>query len=132
VKSDLLNLSLSVSNLPKNPIVREAFFPTDAHTFGVEPARPDDDTSILDIARRWDGPEAVRCLELWWQNAPQSFSVVRDPERKLAGIYRMFDSESVTSELCRADLVVQWFKAGKPSTICERLTDPFKSAVNAN
>jgi hypothetical protein len=88
MKADLLNLNLSVSNLPKNPIVREAFFPTHVHTFGVEPARPDDATSIFDITRRWDGPEAVRCFELWWwENAPRSFSVVRDPERKLAGIY---------------------------------------------
>jgi len=60
----------------QNPIVREAFFPTGAHTFGVEPARPDDANSVFDIVRQWDGPEAVRCLELLWKHAPHSFNVV--------------------------------------------------------
>lgn len=105
--SDLWRYTADMLYQLENPIVREAFFPTDAHIFGVEPARPEDATSVFDIVRRWDGPEAVRCLELWWQHAPKSFSVVRDPERRLAGIYCMFNSESVTSELCRADLVVQ-------------------------
>jgi hypothetical protein len=93
--------------LLENPVVREAFFPTNAHIYGVEPARPEDASSILGAAERWDGPEAVRCLEVWWKHAPQSFAVVKDAERNVAGFYCMFDPESVTRELCNSDLVIQ-------------------------
>lgn len=91
----------------QNPIVREAFFPTGAHTFGVEPARTDDANSVFDIARQWAGPEAIRSLEFWWKHAPHSFQVVREPEGKLAGFYCLLDAESVTPELEEADPIVR-------------------------
>ena len=102
----------------QNPIVREAFFPTGAHTFGVEPARPDDANSVFDIVRQWAGPEAMRCLELWWKHAPHSFHVVREPEGKLAGFYCLLDPESVTPELEEADPIVRnWMEHLKVSPV---------------
>jgi DNA-binding winged helix-turn-helix (wHTH) protein len=91
----------------QNPIVREAFFPSGAPTFGVEPAQPDDAGSVFDIVRRWDGLEAMRCLELWWKDAPHSFYVVREPEGKLAGFSCVFHPELVTPELEDADPIVR-------------------------
>jgi hypothetical protein len=41
----------------ENPVVREAFFPTDGPIYAVEPARPEDTDSVFEIARQWDGPE---------------------------------------------------------------------------
>ena len=102
----------------QNPIVREAFFPTGAHTFGVEPARPDDANSVFDIVRHWEGPEAMRCLELWWKHAPHSFHVVREPEGKLAGFSCVLDPESVTPELEEADPIVRnWMEHLKVSPV---------------
>ena len=91
----------------ENPVVREAFFPTYARTLAVEPARPEDAGCIFDMARQWDGPEAVRCLEHWWKQAPQSFSVVKDAARKICGFDCVFDLETATPELSSADPVVQ-------------------------
>jgi hypothetical protein len=91
----------------QNPFVREAFFPTGAHTLGVEPARRDDANSVFDIALRWDGPEAMSCLELCWKHAPHSFHLVREPEGKPAGFYCLLDSESVTPEMEEGDRIVR-------------------------
>lgn len=102
----------------QNPIVREAFFPTGAHTFGVEPARPDDANAVFEIVRHWDGPEATRCLELWWQHAPHSFHVVRQPEGKLAGFSCVFQPESVTPELEEVDPIIRnWMDHLKVSPV---------------
>ena len=102
----------------QNPIVREAFFPTGAHTFGVEPARPGDADAIFDIVRRWAGPETTRCLELWWKHAPQSFHVVREMDGGLAGFTCLLDAESVTPEMEEGDPVVRnWMEHLKVSPV---------------
>ena len=102
----------------QNPIVREAFFPTGAHTVGVEPARLDDANSVFDIVRQWDGPEAMRCLELLWKQAPHSFNVVREPEGKLAGFSCVFQPESITPEMEEADPILRnWMEHLKVSPI---------------
>jgi len=90
----------------QNPIVREAFFPTGAHTFGVEPARPDDANSVFEIVRKWDGPEAMACLELLWKHAPHCFNVVRGPEGKLEGFSCLLEPESITPEMEEADPIL--------------------------
>ena len=64
--------------LIENPVVREAFFPTGAQALAVEPARPDDVSSIELIARRHDGDEGAATLLAWLARAPHTFSAIRD------------------------------------------------------
>jgi hypothetical protein len=105
----------------QNPFVREAFFPTGAHTFGVEPARAEDVSAVFEMVQHWDGPEATHCLELWWKRARSGFHVVREPEGKLAGFYCLLDSESVTPEMEEADPIVRnWMEHLRVSPIPAR------------
>lgn len=105
--AELWRYTADMLYLLENPIIREGFFPSGAHIYAVEPARPEDAASILEIARRWEGPEAVSELELWWKHAPHGFFTVRDPDRCVTGFYCMFDPESVNPELSNADPVLQ-------------------------
>ncbi len=91
----------------ENPVVREAFFPTDGPIYAMEPARPEDADRIFEIAKRWDGPEAVRCLEVFWKHAPQSFSVAKDAEGKTCGFMCGLTVEAVTDEMVQADPVIK-------------------------
>jgi hypothetical protein len=91
----------------ENPVVREAFFPTDGPIYAVEPARPEDADRIFEIARQWDGPEAVRCLELCWKHAPQGFSVVKDAEGKTCGFSCGLEVDTVSDEMSKADPILQ-------------------------
>jgi transcriptional regulator/AAA ATPase-like protein len=90
----------------ENPVVREAFFPTENTIYSVEPARADDADRIFEIARKWDGPEAVRGLELCWKHLPQSFSVLRDAARNIRGFKCLLDTEALPPELSHADTAV--------------------------
>ena len=95
----------------ENPVVREAFFPTDAAIYTVEPARSDDADRIFEIARKWDGPEAVRGLELCWKHVPQSFSVMRDATRSICGFKCLIDAEALPPEVSQGDpLVAHWLE----------------------
>jgi DNA-binding winged helix-turn-helix (wHTH) protein len=104
--ADLWRYTADTLYLLENPVIREAFFPTGAQVYAVEPALPPDGDAILGIAGKHDTPEAVRRLQCWWTEAPHIFSVVRDMYGEIAGFYCMFDPEAVPSDLSHRDPVV--------------------------
>jgi hypothetical protein len=103
--SDLWRYTADMLYLLENPVIREAFFPSGAQVYAVEPARAKDGDAIVAIARTHDGPEGARWIEFWWTQAPQSFAVARDSEGAVAGFYCMFDPEAIPSTLLARDPV---------------------------
>lgn len=81
--------------LIENPICREAFFPSGAQLFTVEPAGAGHQGAVLTIAERAEPPAAVTLLRDWWDETPESFSVVLDRAGGVVGFYLMFDPRSV-------------------------------------
>lgn len=57
-RSDLWRYTADVLYLIENPVVREAYFPSDHQPFAVEPARPEDGQAIHSIAAEQDGPSS--------------------------------------------------------------------------
>jgi len=104
-RPDLWRYTADMLYLIENPVVREAFFPTGAQLFAVEPARPEDGAAIRSIAARHEGPRAAALLDSWWRSTPQSFAVVRDRNGAAAGFYCMFDPSTVSLALVRDDPV---------------------------
>jgi len=104
-RPDLWRYTADMLYLVENPAVREAFFPTGAQLFAVEPARPADAEAIRAIAARHEGPRAGALLDSWWRSAPQSFAVVRDRTGAAAGFYCMLDPSVVSPALLREDPV---------------------------
>src|SRR6266849_1756058 len=98
-------------SLLENPTIREAFFPTGAQVYTVEPACPDDEKSIRAIAERQDGREAAKYLRRWWQAAPETFTAVHDGSGKTVGFYCMFDAGSLNSDQLPDDPLVQSWRA---------------------
>ncbi|HEY1726760.1 MAG TPA: winged helix-turn-helix domain-containing protein [Candidatus Baltobacteraceae bacterium] len=82
--------------LLENPVVREAFFPSGAQRFAVEPARAVDEAAILAIAERHDGCDAAHLTAAWWHQGPQGFSVAREREGAVAGYYILFEAASLS------------------------------------
>jgi hypothetical protein len=90
-----------------NPVVREAFFPSDAQQFAVEPATAGDGPAIREIARRHDRPESARLLERWWAVAPSAFSVSRARDGAVAGFFVLLDGSMIRPGLVGDDPVVE-------------------------
>lgn len=97
--------------LIEHPVVRDAFFPPEAHGYAIEQAQPEDGPAIQAITARHDGPEASATLAAWWETLPQSFYVARDPQGQIAGFYILFDPAEVSPNLLRQDaLIWQWWQ----------------------
>jgi hypothetical protein len=89
-----------------NPVVREAFFPSDAQFLSVEPATALDGADIEAIARRHDGPGSARLLARWWIATPDAFSVCRDRDGRTAGFFLLLGGSSLRRPLVGDDPVL--------------------------
>ena len=89
--------------LIENPTVREAFFPTGAQVYVVEPAQPGDGDAILAISALQEPPGSTRLLAGWWTDAPETFSVIRDRDGVVVGFYAMFDPTAIREGLVWGD-----------------------------
>ncbi len=78
--------------LLENPVVREAFFPSGAQRYAVEPARPGDEAAILAIAERHDGPSAADVTGAWLKLGADAFAVARERDEEVAGYYVCFEA----------------------------------------
>lgn len=92
--------------LIENPVVREAFFPSDAATFVVEPSRLDDAARIRAISARHEGALGAALLDSYWQHAPSAFSTVRAPDGQVAGFSCAFQASDLSPVLQRSDPIV--------------------------
>lgn len=89
--------------LIENPTVREAFFPSGAQVYMVEPARASDGEAILAISEAHEPPASTRLLADWWDEVPDTFSVVRDRAGLVVGFYAMADPRAVRRGLLWSD-----------------------------
>jgi hypothetical protein len=92
-----------------NPVVREAFFPSDARRYIVEPSRANDGPAILEISRMHESNHGDELIDMWWTHLPRAFYVVRDEQGQVAGFYLMFDPSEVELALLENDPIVQWW-----------------------
>ena len=94
-----------------NPVVREAFFPSGVRSFIVEPSRADDGAAILEISKAHESKEAAKLIQMWWNQLPQAFHVVRDETGQVAGFYLMFNPATVNPEIVESDPIAHlWTK----------------------
>lgn len=104
---DLWRYTADMLYILENPAVREAFFPSGAHLYAVEPAGSDDGAAIHAISGRHDGPAATKLLDAWWSRAPQTFWVVRGPDGAVKGFFVLFVPDTVNPALFDDDPILQ-------------------------
>jgi len=108
-RSELWRYTADMLFLLENPDVREAFFPTTAHLYAVEPARAEDEAAIVEMVVAHEPEESVAALHAWWEARPEAFRVARDRSGVVAGFTTLIDAASLPYNLARADpVVVAW------------------------
>jgi hypothetical protein len=97
--------------LIENPICREAFFPTGAQLLTVEPAGLRHEPAVRALASSLEPPGAAAQLQAWWDETPDSFSVVLDRDGAVVGFSVMFEPGSVRRAVLLGDPVTaQWWR----------------------
>jgi hypothetical protein len=108
---DLWRYTADMLYLLENPNIREAFFPTSAQFFTVEPASPQDGEAIRDVAESHEKRDAAKILRHWWTSTPEKFSVVRNANGKIVGFYCLFDPETLSPDATNDDPVARTWLA---------------------
>ena len=108
---DLWRYTADLLYLIENPIVREAFFPSAAQQYVVEPFRPEDGPAIREITRLHDPAPAAEIMDRWLERMPESFCVARGEDGAVAGYYLLIESEAEAAAPHNLDhdpVVQQW------------------------
>ncbi|WP_366555432.1 winged helix-turn-helix domain-containing protein [Aquibaculum sediminis] len=96
--------------LLRNPAVRDAFFPRESSSLAVTEAQPEHGAAIKAVAGSHEPAGCRSALERLWDRAPQTFSVVLQPEQEVAGFYVMFDPATLPEPLLRDDpITARWW-----------------------
>jgi hypothetical protein len=103
--ADLWRYTADMLHLVEHPVVRDAFFPSGAERYVVEPARGEDGDAIAAIARAHLPPTAAERLLAYWAAAPGTFRVSRDGDGSVAAFASIFELEDVSRALLAADPV---------------------------
>jgi hypothetical protein len=94
--------------LIENPVVREAFFPTGAQPLAVEPATPDDRSSIDLIARRHDGDTGAETMLAWYRRYPHTFSAIRDRDGIAVAFFCLLDQDEILDASVADPVIEGW------------------------
>ena len=122
--SDMWRYTADLLYLLESSYVREAFFPSGAQRYALEPALPADEAAILAIARRHESVVSVPAIAAWWRHAPDAFNVARDRTGIVAGFYVLAEAGRVAGMAALDDPVLARWKthlAAKPLGPSERV-----------
>jgi hypothetical protein len=102
-KSEIWQHSADMLYLVEQPLIRDAFFPSNLQPYAIEQAKPRDSEAIISIIETHEGEQAAEILIEWWRQVPQYFFSVRDGHGSVVGFYILFDPEEVDIGLMRSD-----------------------------
>jgi hypothetical protein len=120
---DLWRYTADMLYLIEQPVIREAFFPSQSYPLTVETAWLEDGPAIHAISHRHEGPTAASLLDYWWQQLPNSFRTVRDHRGVTIGYYCMFVPTTVEPAILRHDpLIWKWWQHLQSAPVPEKQT----------
>ena len=93
--------------LLRNPVIREAFFPSASIGFSVERVQPADFDALTAVAQRHE-PEAVAALvRNWLSKDRSSFFAVRDRQNRVVGFHWTYDPTRADFALIERDPIAR-------------------------
>src|SRR3954454_18453482 len=111
--ADLWRYTADMLHLVEHPVVRDAFFPSGAERYVVEPARSGDGDAIASIAQAHLPPAAAQRLLAYWDAAPGTFRVSRDADGAVAAFASVFELEDVSAALLARDPVAALWRGAR-------------------
>lgn len=110
-RADLWRTTADIIFLIENPVIREAFFPSEAARYSLDPALPEDREAILEMVHQHEPPGAVEAMQLWWKHLPGAFHTVRDANSEIVGFYCIARPEEINNHWMQFDPVArEWVK----------------------
>jgi len=89
--------------LLRNPVIREAFFPSASTAFSIERAQPADVHDVIAIASRVEPKPIVDLVRNWLAKDRSSLFAIRDRDSRLVGFHWTYDPARVDFALVERD-----------------------------
>jgi hypothetical protein len=89
--------------LLRNPVIREAFFPSASTGFSVDRVQPADFDAVVAIAKRHEPEPIVGLVRNWLAKDRNSFFAIRDRQNRIVGFHWTYDPARVDFALIERD-----------------------------
>jgi Transcriptional regulatory protein, C terminal/AAA ATPase domain len=89
--------------LLRNPVIREAFFPSTSTNFSVDRVQPADIDDVIAIASRSEPEPIVGLVRNWLAKDRSSFFAIRDRQNQLVGFHWTYDPARMDFALVERD-----------------------------
>jgi len=93
--------------LLRNPVIREAFFPSTSTDFSVDRVQPADIDDVIAIASRSEPEPIVGLVRNWLAKDRSSFFAIRDRQNQLVGFHWTYDPARMDFALVERDPIAR-------------------------
>jgi hypothetical protein len=119
--SDAWRHTADMIYLLRNPIIREAFFPSASTDFVVDRIQATDIEHVINITKRYEPEPIVALVRNWLAKDRSSFFAIRDRQNHLAGFHWTYDPAQMDFALIERDPIARgWWaryrRNGDPKT----------------
>jgi len=104
---DMWRYTADMIYLLRNPVIREAFFPSAATGFSIERAQPSDIEDVAAMVQRHEPQPVLEVARAWLAGSRSSFLVVRNRQNRVVGFHWTYDPERVDAALIERDPVAR-------------------------
>lgn len=95
----------------EEPVIREAFFPSDLQPYAVEVSTAADHDVIRAITAKHEGPEACAAIDHLLEKIPEVFRVARDAHDSVQGYYLVIDPHAMNAaDFADDPLMAGWWQ----------------------
>lgn len=109
--TSLWQYTADILYLTDNQVVKEAFFPKGYLDLVVEPASESDGNFVLEIVKDNDGIENMKIIKTWWENFPNTFKVIRNPDSEIVSFFILCEPDEIDITKIANDPITNfWFR----------------------
>jgi hypothetical protein len=93
--------------LLRNPVIREAFFPSTSTGFSVDRVQAADFDDVIAVAKRYEPEPLVGLVRNWLAKDRGSFFAIRDRQNRIAGFHWTYDPARMDYALIERDPIAR-------------------------
>jgi hypothetical protein len=105
--TDMWRHTADMIYLLRNPVIREAFFPSASSGYSVDRVQPEDVDAVVAIAKRHEPEAVVGLVRNWLAKDRSSFFAVRDRQNRIVGFHWTYDPARMDFALMERDPIAR-------------------------
>ena len=106
-RADTWRYTADMIYLLRDPVIREAFFPSAATRFAVDQMQPADTAAVAAIVRAHEPQPVAELVDHWLAKDPDAFLAVRGHQHRVVGFHWTYDPTRTDYALIERDPIAR-------------------------